>query len=109
MNKLVRDKIVELLEKDGKIVDFEVLGQEDYLKALKEKIKEEAEEVFTAAPEKLLEELADTQEVIDCILETQGLTKEDLEKVQADKRKNKGSFKNKHFIKSVRWNTINPT
>lgn len=43
-NKLVRDKIPEIIEKSGKTAVIHILGDTDYIKALETKLNEEAEE-----------------------------------------------------------------
>jgi predicted house-cleaning noncanonical NTP pyrophosphatase (MazG superfamily) len=100
MNKLVRDKIVEIIQKEGKAVNFEVLNDQDYLKALKNKLIEEATEVAkTQGDLDLLSELADLQEVMDCLLRTAKISKTQLKMAQIAKNDKKGSFKKRHFIK----------
>lgn len=100
LDKLVRDKIVADHQAAGN-VDYEVLNDDKYLEALKAKILEEAREFDVKDREKLLKELADLQEVIDCILEQIGKTETDLKTAQAEKRKKKGSFKERHYISAV--------
>ncbi len=100
LNKLVRDKIVDYHLKFGE-VDYRVLKGREYLESLKTKILEEAQEMDVADAEHLFKELADLQEVIDCILTEIGKTKRDLEVAQAKKNQKSGSFKKKHFINTV--------
>ena len=47
-NKLIRDSIPEIIEKSGKECDVKVLDDEEYIHKLKEKIIEEAHEVYEA-------------------------------------------------------------
>ena len=64
-NKLVRDKIPEIIENDGETPVVRVLNDNEYKKELEKKLKEEYEEVLLAKDKKeRLEELADMLEVI---------------------------------------------
>lgn len=99
MDKLVRDKIVEIIEADGKNPKFRVLSHDEYLVELKKKLQEESKEVFESNNRKsLIEELADVKEVLDCILDANLITQEELEKVQSEKRDKRGSFRKKHYL-----------
>lgn len=46
-NKLVRDYIPEIIEKNGQTAYVTVLGDEEYKKALEEKLKEEVNEYIS--------------------------------------------------------------
>ncbi|MBV1822093.1 nucleoside triphosphate pyrophosphohydrolase, partial [Bacteroidales bacterium MSK.15.36] len=60
-NKLVRDNIPEIIEKDGKKFDIRYAHKEELISLLEAKLQEEAKEFFE---DKNLEELADLMEVI---------------------------------------------
>ena len=100
-NKLVRDKIVEQQQKGGAKVEHRILDDREYLTALKAKLLEEASEMELEDEDKLVAELADLQEVIDCILETIGKSKKDVALAQAKKNDKAGSFKKRIYISSV--------
>jgi len=68
-NKLIRDRIPEIIEESGLQYQTEMLTEEKYRDALFAKLIEEAQEVATAPPDSLVAELADLYEVIDTILE----------------------------------------
>ena len=55
-NKLIRDKIPEIIESSGKKCDIEVLNDEQYLEYLNKKIMEEVKEYLESGE---IEELAD--------------------------------------------------
>ncbi len=99
-HKLGRDRIVELCEQEKIEIDWHIMNDEAYQQALTKKIEEEAQEVITASQEELLEEIADVQEVIDCLLKVHGFTKEQLREAQAEKRERKGGFDEKIYITS---------
>ncbi len=97
-NKLVRDKIPEIIESSGKTYIIEVLSDEDYLRALDEKLDEELAEYHRAQS---IEELADLLEVIRASAAARGCTIEKLENIRAQKAKERGGFEKKIFLKEV--------
>lgn len=64
-NKLVRAKIPEIIEKSGKEFSYKIVSDEEYEKALKEKLIEEAIEVSKANRSNIVEELADVLEIVE--------------------------------------------
>lgn len=100
-NKLVRDKIPELLDKNGGETEIEILDNEKYIECLLEKLKEECEEVISAeSRENLAEELADLLEVMKAISETHDIDFAEVEKIRLAKNKKRGGFGGKIFLKS---------
>jgi len=87
--KLVRDKIPDVIERNGSRCDTKVLDREEWLPALIDKLGEEVAE-FVAS--QALEELADIVEVIRGILGAQGLTWDDLEEKRRIKVNERGGF-----------------
>ena len=64
-NKLVRDNIPEIIQKDGKKASFRTLtSDEEYKKALEDKLLEECQEVISASGKDRLVEMADLFEVV---------------------------------------------
>jgi len=94
MNKLVRDKIPEIIRGTGETPITRVLGDKEYLQELIKKLGEEYDE-FKA--DVSVEELADLQEVILALADTIA-SREDLEKTRADKAAKRGVFKDKIFL-----------
>jgi predicted house-cleaning noncanonical NTP pyrophosphatase (MazG superfamily) len=90
--KLVRDKIPEIILKSGNNCKINHLSESEYLQALKLKLIEESEEVAHANSEDLLKELADLYEVIDCLLAALKITEEMVTKEQDKRREERGSF-----------------
>ena len=68
-NKLVRDKIPEIITKNGEEVICQKLTQSALLRALMEKAVEEALEIATASANSITEELGDEFEVVSSIIE----------------------------------------
>ena len=97
-HKLVRDRIPEIIEADGKTCICETLSHEDYLRLLDEKLNEELAEYQAS---KSLEELADLLEVMQAVVKARGCTEEELEQVRADKVAKRGGFEKKILLKEV--------
>lgn len=64
-NKLVRDRIPEIIELDGKKCTYETLPDENYMSLLDQKLNEELAEYQES---KSLEELADLLEVMQTVV-----------------------------------------
>lgn len=97
-HKLVRDRIPDIIEADGKICTTEVLPDEDYLRLLNAKLNEELAEYQDS---KSLEELADLLEVMQAVVKARGWTWEQLEQVRQDKKNKRGGFERKLLLKEV--------
>ncbi len=97
-NKLVRDKIPQIIRQQGNSCVTEILSQADYLKMLDEKLEEELAEYRR---DQNLEELADLLEVLRSCAVARGYSLEELEQVRADKAAKRGGFENRIFLKEV--------
>ena len=97
-NKLVRDKIPEIIKKRGAKFSVHIAGSEEYLQKLKEKLQEEAQE-FLESEE--TEGLADILEVIYALAKTKGVDKNELEKIRIQKQKERGGFDEKIVLEWV--------
>jgi len=87
--KLVRDRVPELIEASGRRPEFRVAGGEEYTVLLRAKLHEETDE-YLGEPDP--EELADLLEVVYALARTHGLDPADLEKVRAAKAAERGGF-----------------
>lgn len=97
-NKLVRDKIPEIIEKDGKSCKTEILEDDKYIEMLDKKLSEELAEYYN---DKSLEELADVLEVLYAVAVARGYSLEELEKLRVQKSMERGGFCKKILLKSV--------
>ena len=97
-NKLVRDRIPEIIEASGKNCVTEVLSDEEYLKMIDAKLDEELAEYHK---DQNIEELADLLEVIRAAAVARGYSVEELEKVRAEKAEKRGGFEKKILLKEV--------
>lgn len=98
-SKLVRDRIPEILEEDGKVCTTEILPDDRYLRMLDAKLDEELAEYQES---KSLEELADLLEVMRAVVNARGWSWEQLEQVRQEKAARRGSFEKKILLKEVR-------
>ena len=97
-DKLVRDKIPEIIEKSGKQCKTEILSDEKYLEMIDKKLNEELAEYHE---DQNIEELADLLEVIYAATKARGYSIEDLEKVRVKKEEKRGGFDKKILLIKV--------
>ena len=97
-NKLVRDRIPEIIEASGKSCVTEILSDEANLRMVDAKLDEELAEYHS---DQNIEELADLLEVIYAAAMARGYTLEQLESVRAAKAEKRGAFANKILLKEV--------
>lgn len=89
-NKLVRDKIPQVIEAAGKKFDVRKADREEHYKLLEAKLQEEVKEFLE---DKNLEELADVMEVLFGLAENMGYSEENLIKKRLEKKEERGGFK----------------
>jgi predicted house-cleaning noncanonical NTP pyrophosphatase (MazG superfamily) len=94
-NKLVRDRIPEIIEASGAECKTEILSDEKYLEMIDEKLDEELAEYHK---DQNIEELADLLEVIRAATIARGYTLEELETVRAKKAEKRGGFEQKILL-----------
>ncbi|MBE7073937.1 MAG: phosphoribosyl-ATP pyrophosphohydrolase [Clostridiales bacterium] len=94
-NKLVRDKIPEIIKSNGGSAKCEILDEKRYLEELHKKLFEEAKEFIE---EDAIEELADLMEVIYAIARLRKINLTEVEKVRIEKAEKKGAFEKRIFL-----------
>ena len=97
-HKLVRDKIPEIIEKDGKHCVCSVLSDEDYILLLDRKLDEELKEYQES---KSMEELADLLEVIRAVALARGSSIEEVEQIRIKKAEKRGGFIKRILLETV--------
>ena len=97
-NKLVRDKIPDLIKKDGKGCEFQVVDHDEYKQRLYAKMGEELNE-FIENPS--CEEAADIWEVFLSLCRSHNLDIAEVTKVALFKAVKKGSFRDRIVLMSV--------
>jgi predicted house-cleaning noncanonical NTP pyrophosphatase (MazG superfamily) len=90
--KRVRDRIPEIIKNSGNQCETTILSDQEYQKALRQKLIEEATEVATASPEKLVQELADLYEVIDALIAVTKIDKAAILSQQRKRQEERGGF-----------------
>lgn len=102
-NKLVRDKIPEIIKNDKGIPVIRELANEEYWDYLLKKVIEELEEVKTAPNnDERRKELADMLELIRAMAVYNGYTLEDIIKAANKKRETNGGFSKRIFLERVK-------
>ena len=94
-NKAIRDKIPEIIQKDGHSCNVKTLSDEKFLEHLEKKLSEEVTEYQN---DKNPEELADILEVIYRVAQLRGVSKEELEKIRIKKSEDRGGFDKNLFL-----------
>ena len=97
-NKLVRDKIPEIIENDDKKPIIRILSDKEYLMELNKKLQEEVNEYLE---DNNIEELADIIEVVYGILYAKNIDLLEFEKIRKEKVEKRGAFKKKLFLENV--------
>ncbi|WP_175639281.1 nucleoside triphosphate pyrophosphohydrolase [Metabacillus schmidteae] len=101
-NKLVRDKIPEIIEASGKEFRTKQLNEDEYIKELRTKLDEEIIEYQEAnTDEQALEELADVLEIIHSLAVVHGSNFEAVEEIRKAKQIKRGGFQEKIFLIDV--------
>lgn len=89
-NKLIRDKIPEIITKSGKKSVVQKVDGEEYFRLLNEKLGEELNEYMETYD---VEELADLVEIIYAILDYKRVDLEEFESIRQQKAEERGAFK----------------
>ena len=97
-NKLVRDKIPQIIEKTGKTAVVEALDSEAYKRLLDEKLGEELQEYLSSDN---VEELADLVEVIYAILKYKEIDIDTFESIRMREATERGAFEKRLLLKEV--------
>jgi predicted house-cleaning noncanonical NTP pyrophosphatase (MazG superfamily) len=98
-NKLIRDKIPEIIRNNNAVPKISELSAEEFKIALNEKLLEEARELAEAkSNEEILNELADILEVAEAVAKNNNITSEEIIKRKDEKKQERGAFEKKLFF-----------
>ncbi len=98
-DKLVRDRIPEILEKKNKDFIAYKVADGDYSLYLKRKLREEVEE-FLESPS--VHELADVYEVLSALLKDMDVTMADVRRERVLKNDERGTFDQRWILAEVK-------
>lgn len=88
-DKLVRDRIPQIIRDGGRDCRTRTLSQEEYVARLHDKLREELDEYLASGE---MEELADLCEVIRVVAAARGSSMEEIEALRARKAQQRGGF-----------------
>ena len=94
-NKLVRDRIPDIIESKDHLCKTKILSDTEYLTMLDAKLNEEIAEYHQ---DQNIEELADILEVIRAIAIVRGYLLKELEEIRTKKEQERGGFSKKIFL-----------
>lgn len=97
-DKLVRDRIPEIIEREGLAIAVSTLDHDAFRDALRRKLVEEASEAAEASSEALVTEIADLFEVIDALLAAEGVDAGHVRAVQDRRRRDRGGFNQRTLL-----------
>ena len=104
LNKLVRDSELNWIEQNQGISQHRFLNRAEKIKALREKLEEETQELLDASStEERLAEFADVFEVLYELAEALEIKKDDIEKKRQQKRERRGGFDQGIYIETVSY------
>lgn len=98
-NKLVRDKIPDVIRENGEEAVIRVADSDEYRGRLRMKLFEEAVEYIESEE---VEELADMLEVIYTLAKLRGASPDMLERLRQEKRAVRGGFDNRIILEETR-------
>lgn len=97
-NRLVRDRIPEIIESMGNIAVWQELDDELFGQALRETAVRASQQF---AETESLESLTDLLESLDAWLDLRGLTMDEVMRARAEKRKRCGAYDHRRFLQMV--------
>ena len=100
-NKLVRDRIPNIIEENGETPVIKILDENEYKKELEKKLYEEYKEVIEASNDDRVEELADMLEVIKALASLENKSLNDIIDIADKKSEKRGAFVERIFLEKV--------
>jgi predicted house-cleaning noncanonical NTP pyrophosphatase (MazG superfamily) len=101
--KLVRDRIPEIILKHKQTPKIRILKDAEYLKELKKKLLEETTELLEAkTKEEVLNESSDILEIVDAIGQYNKITFNQTLKNKEKKKKERGAFKKRIYLIDIK-------
>lgn len=102
LNKLVRDKYIDIYERDGQIAKTRELFKPEHLQELLKKVLEESAELDLDAPkEEIISEIADIQQSLDDLAQLLNIDQLEISKYQMEKAKKLGGFLMGIYVETI--------
>jgi predicted house-cleaning noncanonical NTP pyrophosphatase (MazG superfamily) len=109
VDKLIRDKLPEIMQKEGTNACIRVMERDEYIARLKDKLFEESGEVATVSDNlEIMNELADLLEVMMALAEACGIPFSNVVAAGALKKAEKGGFDAKIYCEHVEVDESSP-
>lgn len=100
-NKLVRDKMPEIMRASGEEPNTRTLSEEEFKKQIRLKLLADAGEARVATTrDELVKELADVLEIVEAIAAVEGVPLDDVRRAQAARRFERGGFEGRTYLVS---------
>ncbi len=102
-NKLIRDKIPEIIERDENSCIIRILDSSEFKNELLKKLVEEVTEAVEAREDKkeLIKKIGDVMEVLDAIIIEFDIDKKEIKEVKKERKEKRGGFEKKIFLEST--------
>ena len=100
-NKLVRDKIPNIIKSKGENPVTKILNDSEFKDELEKKLYEEYKEVIESTGDDRVEELADMIEVVRALAKLENKTLNDIILIADQKSEKRGAFEEKIFLEKV--------
>ncbi|MCY3411337.1 MAG: nucleoside triphosphate pyrophosphohydrolase [Candidatus Heimdallarchaeota archaeon] len=101
-NKLIRDRIPEIIRNDNKVPNLRLLNKNEFKSAVLTKFNEEIAELKESTDrEDILNELADVLELIYTYGQEYNISPQEIEEKRELKEQKRGGFSKKLFLISV--------
>jgi predicted house-cleaning noncanonical NTP pyrophosphatase (MazG superfamily) len=97
-NKLVRDRIPEIIRASGDECDYRIASKQEFRVLLNQKLREEVEELIMNP---CAEEIGDVLEVVEAIARLNAITLEDIKADKIRKKKERGGFNNRVVLENT--------
>ncbi len=97
-DKLVRDAIPQIIEENDETAVTHTADSDEYERRLAEKLDEEVAEVHESGD---VMELADVLEVVYALAERKGVSRDELERLRAEKATERGGFEDGIVLERV--------
>lgn len=98
-NKLIRNKIPQIIKTNGKTPTTRILPIKEICKKTQEELIEYLE---ATTKEDKLEELSDLLELINALAEYEGTTLGEIDKIRRKKAEERGGFQNRIFLQDIK-------